>query len=59
MTNNFGSEVYKRLGVRPLINAGGTQTLWGGSTLSSEVMQAMVDANSNHVEMEELSRQGG
>ena len=27
MANNFGSEVYKRIGVRPLINAGGTQTL--------------------------------
>ena len=54
MTNNFGSEVYRSLGVRPLINAGGTQTLWGGSTLSPEVMGAMVDANSNYVEMEEL-----
>lgn len=59
MTNNFGSEVYKRLGVRPLINAGGTQTLWGGSTLSPEVMQAMVDANSNYVEMEELLDKAG
>ena len=59
MTNNFGSEVYKRLGVRPLINAGGTQTLWGGSTLSPEVMGAMVDANSNYVEMEELLDRAG
>ncbi len=59
MTNNFGSEIYKRLGVRPLINAGGTQTLWGGSTLSSEVMGAMVDANSNYVEMEELLDRAG
>lgn len=59
MTNNFGSEVYKRLGVRPLINAGGTQTLWGGSTLSPEVMGAMVDANSNYVEMEELLNKAG
>lgn len=59
MTNSFGSEVYKRLGVRPLINAGGTQTLWGGSTLSSEVMGAMVDANSNYVEMEELLDKAG
>ena len=59
MTNNFGSEVYRSLGVRPLINAGGTQTLWGGSTLSSEVMGAMVDANSNYVEMEELLDKAG
>lgn len=59
MNNNFGSEVYKRLGVRPLINAGGTQTLWGGSTLSPEVMGAMVDANSNYVEMEELLDKAG
>ncbi len=59
MTNNFGSEVYKRLGVRPLINAGGTQTLWGGSRLSSEVMGSMVDANSNYVEMEELLDKAG
>ena len=59
MANNFGSEVYKRLGVRPLINAGGTQTLWGGSTLSPEVMGAMVDANSNYVEMEELLDKAG
>ena len=59
MTNNFGSEVYRSLGVRPLINAGGTQTLWGGSTLSPEVMGAMVDANSNYVEMEELLDKAG
>lgn len=59
MDNNFGSEVYRRLGVRPLINAGGTQTLWGGSTLSPEVMGAMVDANSNYVEMEELLDKAG
>ena len=59
MANNFGSEVYRRLGVRPLINAGGTQTLWGGSTLSPEVMGAMVDANSNYVEMEELLDKAG
>ena len=59
MANNFGSNVYKRLGVRPLINAGGTQTLWGGSTLSPEVMGAMVDANSNYVEMEELLDKAG
>lgn len=59
MANNFGSEVYKRLGVRPLINAGGTQTLWGGSTLSPEVMGAMIDANSNYVEMEELLDKAG
>ena len=37
------SGVYEELGVRPLINAAGTQTRYGGVPLPEEVVQAMRD----------------
>jgi hypothetical protein len=32
MANNPEDNVYARLGARPVINAGGNTTVWGGST---------------------------
>ena len=41
MADNEGSSVYRKLGVRPVINAGGNTTMWGGSTPSATVRRAM------------------
>src|SRR5919201_5757929 len=53
------SRVYEELGVRPLINAAGTQTRYGGVPLPREVVQAMVDASTGCVRMEELQEAAG
>ncbi len=47
---NWGN-VYTRLGVRPVINAVGNQTVLGGSTPSPLVRQAMDEASMSFVEM--------
>jgi seryl-tRNA(Sec) selenium transferase len=36
--------LYESLGVRPLINAAGLQTRFGGGPLPEEVVQAMAEA---------------
>ena len=54
MTGNGDSGIYARIGARPVINAGGNTTIWGGSTPSVSVMRAMEEAGGNFVEMEEL-----
>ncbi len=54
MTNNGEENVYARLGARPVINAAGNTTVWGGSTPSPVVMQAMQEAGQSFVAMEEL-----
>ena len=51
--------VYEKLGATPLINAAGTSTNIGGSNPSDRVMQAMVDANRNYVDMGELLDKSG
>ena len=51
--------VYKRLGVRPIINANGTQTTLGGSIMEPEVAQAMADASRTMVSMKELNERAG
>ena len=38
MKNNA---VYQRLGIAPVVNAGGTHTTHGGSMMRSEVINAM------------------
>ena len=49
------SNVYDKLGVKPVINAlGGNMTLLGGSILSPKVNQAMQEANRYYVDMKEL-----
>lgn len=50
---------YEELGVRKVINAMGSVTLLGGSTLSPSVLAAMADANAHYVEMEELLEHSG
>ena len=59
MANTGEPNVYTRLGARPVINAGGNTTVWGGSTPSPVVMQAMLDAGSSFVAMEELLETSG
>jgi len=46
--------VYKRLGVRPLINAAGTYTALSACTMPREVVQAMEEASRSHVAIDEL-----
>ena len=59
MANNGEENVYTRLGARPVINAGGNTTVWGGSTPSPAVMKAMEEAGKSFVEMEELLEASG
>ena len=59
MASNGEENVYTRLGARPVINAGGNTTVWGGSTPSPAVMKAMEEAGKSFVEMEELLEASG
>ena len=52
-------DVYKRLGVRPVINAWGVATELGGWTPTPSVQAAMNAANSSQVEMRELLAKSG
>jgi L-seryl-tRNA(Ser) seleniumtransferase len=52
-------DVYRRLGVRPLINARGTWTYLSGSLLLPEVRQAMDAASRQFVDIYELQRAAG
>lgn len=56
MTN---TDVYARLGVRPVINAWGVATELGGWTPTPSVQAAMNAANSSQVEMTELLSRSG
>lgn len=53
------NDIYTRLGARPVINASGNTTIWGGSTPSPAVRRAMDEANGYWVEMEELLARSG
>ena len=59
MSDDLRNYWYKNLGVRPVINAGGNTTLWGGSTSSIKVRQAMEESSDNYVEMDELMQNSG
>jgi L-seryl-tRNA(Ser) seleniumtransferase len=52
-------DVYKRLGVRPIINAAGTYTHLGGSLMPPEVIAAMNDAAQGYVPIRELTKATG
>lgn len=52
---NFGPEVYRSLGVEPVINCRGTFTIIGASTLVPEAKEAMYNAQSNYVQLDELA----
>jgi D-glucosaminate-6-phosphate ammonia-lyase len=51
--------IYEQLGVNPVINARGHNTVLGGSTPSPRVREAMDDAERYYVEMHDLLRSAG
>jgi len=51
--------VYERLGVTPIINANGTQTVLGGSIMEPEVVQAMAEAAGAMVRLKDLNDRAG
>src|SRR5581483_1320654 len=51
--------VYDRLGVRPVINARGMNTMASGSLMPPPVLDAIAEAASAFVDMEELNRKAG
>jgi L-seryl-tRNA(Ser) seleniumtransferase len=59
MTTATVPAVYEQLGVKPVINARGHNTVLGGSTPSPRVRQAMEDAERYYVEMGQLLRRAG
>ena len=50
-----GADVYRAIGVRPLINARGTYTIISGSTMLPEVRAAMDAASRQYVHLDELA----
>lgn len=48
------TDIYGRLGIRPIINARGTHTRLGGSLMSAEVLNAMRDAARSYIVLDEL-----
>ena len=52
-------DVYKRLGLRPIINAAGTYTHLGGSLTPPEVIAAMNDAAQGYVPIRDLTKATG
>ncbi len=51
--------IYDRFGVRPIVNANGTQTTLGGSIMEPEVAEAMAEASRTMVVLEELNEVAG
>jgi L-seryl-tRNA(Ser) seleniumtransferase len=48
------TDIYRRLGVRPIINARGTHTRLGGTLMHAEVLDAMREAARAYVVLDEL-----
>ena len=59
MSDNKATAIYSELGISPIINAIGSVTLLGGSTPPQSVLDAMDDANSTYVPLEELEKKAG
>src|SRR5919197_3693236 len=59
MQTATAATIYEQLGVTPVINARGHNTVLGGSTPPARVRQAMDDAERYYVEMKELLRRSG
>ena len=53
------NDYYSKLGIKPVINAVGNQTVYGGSTPVGAVKEAMELSESNYVVMEELFQKSG
>jgi L-seryl-tRNA(Ser) seleniumtransferase len=51
--------VYRRLGVRPVVNARGTSTISSGSLMARVVLEAMAEAATAYVDMAELHARAG
>jgi len=51
--------IYKKIGVKRVINALGTATILGGSTIPTDAFDAMIEANKCYVEMWQLHEQAG
>ena len=52
-------EIYRRLGVRPVIHGSGTTTRYGGSRLRPEALEAMREASTTLVNLDELNEAAG
>jgi L-seryl-tRNA(Ser) seleniumtransferase len=53
------NDYYSKLGITPVINAVGNQTIFGGSTPTGVVKDAMESSESNYIVMEELFEKTG
>jgi len=51
--------IYDKIGVVPVIHCGGTKTTMGGTRMRPEVLEAMADATSRFVSIDELNRAVG
>lgn len=51
--------VYRRLGVEPIVNCGSSRSVYGNSTMSDPVRDAMESASHHHVILEELAEAVG
>ena len=51
--------IYKRLGIRTVINGNATLTRLGGSIMPPEVVEAMADAAKHFVDIVELQKRVG
>lgn len=54
-----GADIYRSLGVKPVITASGSTTLYGGSKLRPEVLDAMEKTSRTMVNMDELNVAAG
>ena len=52
-------DIFEELGIRPYINAHDTYTVYGGSRMSPEVLEAMRRISEHFVDFEELQRKTG
>jgi D-glucosaminate-6-phosphate ammonia-lyase len=55
---DIGPNLYRSIGVRPIINARGTFTIITGSQTLPEVKRAMDEASRGYVQMDELMANG-
>src|SRR5438477_6329770 len=58
-TTTAPGSVFQQLGVTPVINARGNQTVLGGTTPSARVRRAMLDAERYYVDMAKLLERSG
>lgn len=59
MVSGPGADIYRALGVKPVITASGSTTAYGGSKLRPEVKEAMDMASGTMVNLDELNRAAG